>query len=321
ETQIRALDEDPFDIHKFEPVVNIDGREYHWEYYCSPSEIVELSWPLGLQNFANAYARAQIEMPKETPVVLAIGDDDRIKVWLNGQLVHEDRDGGHLVPDKALVPVTLRKGINQLLLKIQNGITEWQFAFRIFEAGYNPQLGEKKPELSSVTYDGLKPGKFMTKWLLLGRIPACDGEPNWADSKAAFDRQDLPSLERFQPTVRIGDKEYAWKTYQSYTGIVDIHRAWPQGPVDDFSQDHYVIAYAWAQVDMPEETTALLGIGYDDAAKVWLNGQLVYEEWTHHPAFPDNYRVNVTFRKGLNQLVFKIQNGTGRFKFCCRLLE
>jgi hypothetical protein len=321
ETQLRAFDEDPFDIHKFEPVVNIDGREYHWELYCSPSELVDLDYPLGQQNFANAYALAQIDMPQDTPVVLAVGDDDRIKVWLNGQLVHEDRDGGHLVPDKALVPVTLRKGVNRVLLKIQNGITEWQFTFRIFEAGYNPQVDELKPELSSVTYESLKPGKFMTKWLLLGRVPACDGEPNWADSKAAFDRQDLPSLERFQPIVRIGDKEYAWKTYQSYTGIVDIHRAWPQGPVDDFSEDHYVIAYAWAQIDMPEETTAQLGIGFDDAAKVWLNGQLVLEDWTNHTAFPDHYRVNVTFRKGLNQLVFKIQNCTRRWKFCCRLLE
>ena len=321
ETQMLAFEEDPFDIHKFEPIVNIDGREYHWELYCSPSEIVELSWPLGQQNFANAYALAQIEMPQDTPVVLAIGDDDRIKVWLNGQLVHEDIEGGHLVPDKALVPVTLRKGINRLLLKIQNGITEWQFTFRIFEGGYNPQVDEMKPELSSVTYDGLKPGKFMKKWLLLGRVPACDGEPNWADSKIAFDRQDLPSLERFEPTVRIGDKDYAWRVYKSYTGIVDIHRAWPQGPVDDFSQDHYIFVYAWAQVDMPEETTALLGIGYDDAAKVWLNGQLVYEKWTHHPAFPDNYRVNVIFRKGPNQLIFKIQNRTNRFKFCCRLLD
>jgi len=320
-TQMRALNEDPFDIHEFEPVVNIDGREYHWELYCSPSEIVELSYPLGMQNFANAYALAQIEMAEETPVVLAIGDDDRIRVWLNGELVHKDDVGGHLVPDKAFVPVTLRKGVNRLLLKIQNGITEWQFTFRIFEAGYNPEVDQMKPELSSVTYDGLKPGKFMKKWLLLGRVPACDGEPNWADSKVAFDKQDLPSLDRFEPAVRIGDEEYAWKAYQSYTGIVGIHRAWPQGPVDDFSKDHYVFAYAWAQVDMPEETTALLGIGYDDTAKVWLNGQLVHENWTRGTAFPDHRRLEVTFRKGLNQLIFKIQNREGRWRFCCRLLE
>ena len=155
----------------------------------------------------------------------------------------------------------------------------------------------------------------------LGRVPACDGEPNWVNSKAAFDKQDLPSLERFEPTVQINNKEYAWKAYQSYTGIVDIHRAWPQGPLDDFSESHYIFAYAWAQVYMPEETTALLGIGYDDTAKVWLNGQLVHDKWTHGGAFPDHHRLEVTFRKGLNQLVFKIQNGEGRWKFCCRLLE
>jgi hypothetical protein len=131
----------------------------------------------------------------------------------------------------------------------------------------------------------------------------------------------LPSLEAFQPTVQIGGRDYAWKAYQSYTGILDIHRAWPQGPVDDFSQDHYIYVYAWAQVNMPEETTALLGIGYDDAAKVWLNGELVHDKWTNGIAFPDHRRVEVRFRKGANQLVFKVQNRTNRMKFCCRLLE
>jgi len=316
--QLRALDEDPFDIHGFEPIVNIDGQAYHWEYYCSPTEIVDLGWPLGQQDFANAYARAQIEMSQDTPVVLAIGDDDRIKVWLNGQLVHKTELGGHLVPDQALIPVTLRKGLNQLLLKIQNGITEWQFTFRIFEAGYSSQPKEKKPELSHVTYEGLQPGEFMREWLLLGPAPACEGKRNWAESKAAFDEGHLKSFEHFEPTVQIDDREYAWTAYQSYTGIVDIHRAWPQGPKEEGG---YIFAYAWAQVDMPEETSALLGIGYDDAAKVWLNGQLVYEKWTHHPVFPDHYRINVTFRKGPNQLIFKIQNRVDRWKFCCRLLE
>jgi hypothetical protein len=281
-TQRLAFEEDPFDIHQFEPVVVIDEKEYHWEFYCSPLEIVDLAWPLGHKNFANAYALAQIEMSQETPVLLAIGDDDRIKVWLNGELVHEDRQGGHLVPDKAFVPVTLRRGINRLLLKIQNGITEWQFTFRIFEADYNPQVDEIKPELSSVTYDGLNPGDFMKQWLLLGPIPTCDGEPNWTESKAAFDKQHLGSLERLEPTVQVGGKEYAWIAYQSYTGIVDIHRPWAPKPK---GEKEYVIAYAWAQIDMPEETSALLGIGSDDAVKVWLNGQLVHEKWGHRAAF------------------------------------
>ncbi len=72
---------------------------------------------------------------------------------------------------------------------------------------------------------------------------------------------------------------------------------------------------------MAEETTALLGVGSDDAVKVWLNGHLVHENWANRPPFPDNDRFKVTFRKGSNQLVFKIQNQVRRWGFCCRLPE
>jgi hypothetical protein len=313
--QLDSLDEDPFDIHTFEPVMNIDGQEYQWELFCSPSEIVDLGWPLGQQNFANAYAWAQIEMDAETPVLIAFDADDRAKVWLNGELIHKDTDGGHLIVDKALIPATLRKGLNQILLKVQNGITEWQYTFRIFDASYDPLVDKMQPTLEAVTYHGLKPGEFMKKWLLLGPIPAFEGEPNMAKAEAAFAREHLESFEQFDPAIQIGDLA-VWTPYRSYTGIIDVHRAWPQ----DWKGEH-VVAYAWAQVDMPEETISLLGVGSDDAVKVWLNGELVHENWTNRPPFPDSDRFKVTFRKGSNQLVFKIQNQVRRWGFCCRLLE
>jgi hypothetical protein len=71
---------------------------------------------------------------------------------------------------------------------------------------------------------------------------------------------------------------------------------------------------------MPEETSAVLGIGSNDAVKVWLNGQLIHENWTSREAFPDHDRVRATFRKGPNQLVLKILNLSGRWRFCCRSL-
>ena len=313
--QLASLDVDPFDIHTFEPVINVDGREYQWELFCSPSEIVDLGWPLGQQNFANAYTLAQIEMDEETPVLFAIDADDRAIVWLNGELVFKDTWGGHLVPDKALVPVTLRKGLNRILMKVQNGITEWQYTFRIFNADYDPLADKMQPTLDAVTYDGLKPGEFMKKWLLLGPIPAADGEPNWVEYRPAFDVEHLESFVQFDPSIQIGDKA-VWTPYQSYTGIVDIHRVWPQG-----WKGQYTVAYAWAQVEMPEDTTAVLGLGSDDAVRVWLNGQVVHEEWAHHMTFPDYHRVKVNFKKGSNQLVIRVHNWRGRWGFCCRLLE
>jgi hypothetical protein len=64
-----------------------------------------------------------------------------------------------------------------------------------------------------------------------------------------------------------------------------------------------------------------LGIGSDDGVKVWLNGELVHENWLHRGVVSDNDRVPVNFKKGKNQLVLKIQNALGPWGFCCRLLE
>jgi len=318
DTQMRSFDQDLFDIHSHGSSVSVTDQTYHWEHYSSPADIVDLAWPLGQQNFVNAYARASIEMAQDTPVLLAIGDDDRIKVWINEELVHEDRDGGHLVPDKAFVPVTLKQGTNAILLKIQNGITEWQFTFRIFDANYNPLALIKSPTPESVTYNGLNPGEFMKQWLLLGPIPLFD-DPNLQDKaleEAAFKIDHLPAYDTFVPAVDINGQSFTWQAYQSYTGIVDIHRAWPQDAVNE-----QVAAYAWAQINMPQDTPVRLGIGSNDAVKVWLNGELIHDHWVNRGAVPDSDIVNALLNEGNNHLVIKIQNSTERWRFCCRLLE
>jgi len=311
-SQMAAFDRNMIDINTFEPTVTIDGKRYYWEKYSSGSEILEFAWLFGYHGFADAYVRAQIEMEEDTPVLLGVRGDDRFKVWLNGELVYELRSGGTMDIDKALLPVTLHKGLNDLVLKVQNGIFEWEFAVRIFEADYDPATDVKKPDLESVTYPGLAQGEFMKEWLLLGPVP--DGEG--VEPKAAFERDYLQSLETFQPVVKIDGIDYQWAYHRAYTGIIDLRRFWPDEP----STEH-VSCYAWAQIEMPEETEALLGFGTDDAARAWLNGELILDSWTDRGAFPDHDRVKVTFKEGPNQLVIKVYNNLRNWKFCCRLLD
>ncbi|MFC1795412.1 hypothetical protein ACFL3Q_17725 [Planctomycetota bacterium] len=85
--------------------------------------------------------------------------------------------------------------------------------------------------------------------------------------------------------------------------------------------DWFVVAYAWAQIDMPEETHGVLGIGSDDSVKVWLNGKLIHKNLVTRGVIADSDRVPVTFKKGKNQLVLKILNTGGPWGFACRLLE
>ena len=178
-------------------------------------------------------------------------------------------------------------------------------------------ISSVKGDLAHATYEGLEPGRFMKKWLFLGptHIP-WNGEGYFPDNKTAkaFFDIDLLSTDKFQPKVAIGEKEFEWSLLKSEYGVIDL-----TGPFDDW----YIVGYAWARINMPEETRGVLGIGSDDSVKVWLNGKLVHNHWvkTGRAACPDNDKVNVTFRKGTNHLVLKIQNGGGPWGFVCRLLE
>lgn len=176
-------------------------------------------------------------------------------------------------------------------------------------------ITKAKPDLSTVTYEGLKPGKFMRKWLFLGLIQIpWEGETYFPDEETSnkfFDTESL-NLERFEPRVRIGENDFEWATLRSEYGVVDLTQVY---------DDWFVVAYAWVQINMPEETHGILGIGSDDSIKIWLNGTLVHKNLVTRGVIPDNDRVPVTFKKGKNQLVLKILNTGGPWGFACRLLE
>lgn len=176
-------------------------------------------------------------------------------------------------------------------------------------------LSKEDVSLDGATYDGLVPGEFMKKWLVLDPIQIkVRGDtlfPSEETQKIAFNTDHI-NVKSFEPQVTIDEKSYEWSVLECEYGPVDLTK---------INNNWYHITYAWAQIDMPEETKGVLGIGSDDSVKVWLNGELVHENWTCRGVGIDNDRVPVTFKKGMNQLVLKIQNGGGSWGFCCRLME
>lgn len=179
------------------------------------------------------------------------------------------------------------------------------------------KLSREKAGLSDATYVGLNPGRFMTNWLFLGAIyipwqeEGADVFPDDAAQKKNFENDSI-GFEQFAPKVTIHEKDYEWGLLTSDYGTINL---------TEINPDWFITAYAWAQIEMPEETSGILGIGSDDGVKVWLNGELIHQNWALRGVVPDNDRVPVTFKKGKNQLVLKIQNAGGDWGFCCRLLE
>ena len=76
-----------------------------------------------------AYAAAIIECNEKVPALLKTGSNDRLKVWLNGELVFFYPDPRGSGPDADQTPVILKKGRNLLLAKVdQVGGNWWLYA-------------------------------------------------------------------------------------------------------------------------------------------------------------------------------------------------
>jgi alpha-mannosidase len=76
-----------------------------------------------------AYAFAVIKCDRETFALLKTGSNDRLKVWLNGKLVLFNSQPRASGPDDDFIPVSLQKGENLLLAKVdQIGGGWWLYA-------------------------------------------------------------------------------------------------------------------------------------------------------------------------------------------------
>jgi len=64
--------------------VEISGKTYVWEYLNSDDNIVDFDKQYKGADFATAYACADITLANPEKVLLGIGSDDGIKIWLNG---------------------------------------------------------------------------------------------------------------------------------------------------------------------------------------------------------------------------------------------
>lgn len=80
---------------------------------------------------AVVYLRTQIEAGGSEPAILALAADYFAKVWLNGKEVSFFRLDGRPAQSPSFGRVTLRKGENELLLKIGSGSAGFGFSFYV----------------------------------------------------------------------------------------------------------------------------------------------------------------------------------------------
>jgi putative membrane-bound dehydrogenase-like protein len=80
-----------------------------------------------------AFAYAEIAANEPRDAELAVGSDDTLTVWLNGEQVYEHATDRGFAPEQDRVKVRLRSGANRLLVKCGNTGGGWQFAVALTE--------------------------------------------------------------------------------------------------------------------------------------------------------------------------------------------
>ncbi len=136
-------EKEPIDLAKTYP--GMGGKSVAWRQVLrdegldlAAEHIVDFNELLGPTEKADAYGFTWLDSPKDQDAVLALGSDDGVVVWLNGQRVHTNLVPRGYGSRSDLVPIRLKAGRNALLLKITQGTGDWCFAARIEDAEGNP---------------------------------------------------------------------------------------------------------------------------------------------------------------------------------------
>jgi serine/threonine-protein kinase len=170
----------------------VPGKELDWQRVATVNEgrVLLPPSPAGsAETFS--YALTYLAAPDERSVTLLVGGEGRVRVWLNGRLVHETAGPRPNPHDLDRVPVTLRAGRNVLLLKAPTGPTAF-FCCRLAD-GSADQTAEARAKLPQVdrataSYDQAllqEPGEPRL-WLARARRLAELGR--WEQAEADFAR-------------------------------------------------------------------------------------------------------------------------------------
>lgn len=121
-------------------LIVIEGEEYFWQNIPTESGLVNLDKFYNNPDFVYAYVYAEIENNTERKVLLGIGSDDGIKIWLNDEKIFDHWEGRPHRFNEDLISVELKAGINKLLFKVQDMEFDWSMSCKVLDHESFPRL-------------------------------------------------------------------------------------------------------------------------------------------------------------------------------------
>jgi len=81
------------------------------------------------------------------------------------------------------------------------------------------------------------------------------------------------------------------------------------------------MAYAYTEIISPDDRDLTLTLGSNDGAKIWLNGEIIYNEHVGRSAIADQVFLKVHLKKGSNTLLTKVENLGANWGLYMRIVD
>jgi hypothetical protein len=119
--------------------VKAGDKELAWKAYAAKDHLLDFNAHLGVQTEdAIAYAVTYVTAPEDMTVKMKTGSDDQCKVWLNNKEVFKFTDPRPADKDQDTTEVSLKKGVNVLVVKVVNEKVDWSFCVRFTDKDDKP---------------------------------------------------------------------------------------------------------------------------------------------------------------------------------------
>jgi CubicO group peptidase (beta-lactamase class C family) len=136
--------------------ITLNREPYNWKSIHSDFSYIHLDRYLEPTKFAYTYAAAEIESSEKESGYFGVGSNAALKIWLNGEIVHESPIRTEISPDQYLVPYNLKAGTNRLVIKVLRADKGWSFLFRpLSKTATDNAFVNLSPSLSSNELDRL----------------------------------------------------------------------------------------------------------------------------------------------------------------------
>lgn len=119
----------------------IQDATYTWTPLFEESGDIRLSGLFSTTQHVSAYFYCVLESDRDVDLILHVGQDDAVKVWLGGLLIHERENVDGDYKNRVAVPVSLSQGRQSLFVKVCQNEGFWGLSVRLKDAGGKTPAG------------------------------------------------------------------------------------------------------------------------------------------------------------------------------------